>query len=226
MEDFTKQYGNGTAYVIGYWKRIPISFTPYVTIYLHTPIVINGIPEKSFVLFMNEDQFHFVNDEYVGLYVNIADIRAAVADLCRDYGVATFTPDMYDVGISFVPDGADGRFDYAIVFGDLVDSGNINYIIKDDEFFSNYVAEGAYVDYTVVSDVTTEWIFESYAQPDACVELLDESGKQIAYDDDSANYNNNFLLKYTLEAGKTYTVRVRWLGNQNAGYIPVAFDKQ
>ena len=226
MEDFTEKYGNGTAYVVGYWKRIPIAFSPYVTIYLHDTVVINGVPEKSFVLPLSDDQFHFVNDEYVGLYVNIADIEAAVAKLCQQYGVATFTPNMYDVSISFVPDGADGRFDYAITFSDLPGSEGIDYIIKEDEFIRDYIPTGGYKEYTVVSSETTEWTFESYANMDTYVHLFDADGNELIRDDDSAGNNGNFRLTYTLEAGKTYVVRVRWYSDQQSGYIPVSFDKK
>ena len=69
-------------------------------------------------------------------------------------------------------------------------------------------------------------MFESYAHADTYVYLLDASGAELACDDDSAGYNNNFRLSYTLEAGKTYTLRVRWYGQETAGYIPVAFDKK
>ena len=229
MEDFTEKYGNDTAYVIGYWQRIPVAFTPYVSIYLHEAMEIDGgVPEESFLLFLDASKFHFVNDEYVGLYVNIADIDAAVAEICEMYGVATFTRDMYDVAISFVPDGADSNFDYAIVFGDLAGSEGIDYIIKDDEFLTDYISNGGYKEYTVVSDETVEWVFESYAKQQykyTCVYLLDENGNYLA----NSYYNGrdgwNFLLKYELEAGKTYIVRVSWLYGGEAGYIPVSFDK-
>ena len=227
MEDLTDKYGNDKAYVIGYWQKIPFAFTPYVTIYLHEPQMIDGVPEDTFLLYtMSSDKFHFVNDQYVGLYVNKADIDAAVAELCRDWNIATFTRDMYDVAISFVPDGADSNFDYAIVFGDLAGTEGIDYIIRNDEFLTDYIPSGGYKEYTIISDKTVEWVFESYALQDTYVHLYDENGRELARDDDSAGHNNNFRLSYTLEAGKTYIVRVRWYGTDRAGYIPVSFDKR
>ena len=45
-------------------------------------------------------------------------------------------------------------------------------------------------------------------------------------DNDDGNGNLNFLIEYTLEAGKTYYLRVRWLNQNEIGYIPVVIDKR
>ena len=225
MEDLTEKYGNGEAYVIGYWMNTHVKFTPNVTIYLNTPIEIDGVPEEVFLLWLTDEQFHFVTDEYVGLYVNISDIQAAVQQLCEEYGITAFTPDMYSVRISFVPDGADSDFDYAITFDDLPGSEDVDYIVKDTEFITNYVPEGGYIEYTIVSDETAQWIFESYLNSgDPYAYLFDANGRQLASDDDGAG-NLNFRIMYTLQAGVTYTLRVQWLNGSNAGYIPVYFEK-
>jgi hypothetical protein len=225
MEDLTDKYGKGEAYVIGYWKNTTVSFTPYVIIYLNEPMEIDGFIEEAFVLYLWDDQFHFVDDEYVGLYVTFADIQAAVEMLCEDYGVEVFTPDMYTVSISFVPDGADDNFDYAIVFGDLAGSEGADGVIRGNEFFIDYVAEGEYIEYTIVSKETAEWVFESYVNgSDPYAHLYDANGNEIASNDDGAG-NLNFRITYTLQAGETYVLRVRWLNNTVAGYIPTAFHK-
>ena len=224
MEDLTEQYGNGSAYVIGYWMNTAVSFTPYATIYLHTPIEIDGVLEDVFVLYLTDEQFHFVTDEYVGLYVTVADIQAAVAALCQDYGIAVFTSDMYAVSISFVPDGADGNFDYAITFDYLPGGENIDRVIKDDAFLTDYIPEGGNVEYTITPDETADWIFTSYANADTYAYLLDATGKQLTYNDDGGE-GSNFLISYTLEAGKTYILRVRWYSGSNAGYMGVFCNK-
>ena len=224
MEDLTEKFGNGEAYVIGYWNRQNIQFTPYVIIYLHEPMIVDGFEEYAFLLWMmDENQFHFVEDEYVGLYVNISDINDAVAMLCDMYGIV-LTPDMYDVSISFVPDGADDNFDYAITFADLSGSEDIDNVIRHDEFIIQYVGEGENIDFTVVSDETAVWEFESFANQDTYVYIFDENGAEITRDDDGGR-NNNFFLSYTLEEGKTYTIRVRWYSSNRSGYMPISFKK-
>ena len=225
MEDLTEKYGNGEAYVIGYWKNTTVSFTPYVIIYLYKPVEIGDFIEEAFLLYLTDDQFHFVDDEYVGLYVTLADIQAAVEMLCADYGVEVFTPDMYAVSISFVPDGADDNFDYAIVFDNLPGSEDADEIIRDNEFLVDYVVEGEYIEYTIIPNETAEWIFESFvSEGDPYAHLFDANGNQLTYDDDSAG-SRNFRITYTLQAGKTYVLRVRWLSYNAAGYIATSFRK-
>jgi len=225
MEDLTEKYGNGEAYVIGYWKNTTVRFTPYVMIYLNEPMEIDGFIEEAFLLFLMDDQFHFVEDEYVGLYVTVADIQAAVEMLCQDYGIDTFTPDMYAVSISFVPDGADDNFDYAIVFDNLPGSEDADNTIQNNEFVVDYVFEGGYIEYTIISNETAEWIFESHVSGgDPYAHLFDANGRELMTNDDGAG-SLNFRITYTLQAGVTYVLRVRWLNNQTAGYIATSFQK-
>ena len=40
------------------------------------------------------------------------------------------------------------------------------------------------------------------------------------YNDDGGE-NWNFRIEYTLEAGKTYTLKVRWLSSENYGDMPI-----
>ena len=225
MEDLTDKYGNSEAYVIGYWMNTTVHFTPYVTIYLNEPIITEWGEEDAFILFLTDDQFHFVEDEYVGLYVTVADIQAAVEALCADYGVETFTPDMYAVSISFVPDGADDNFDYAIVFDNLPGSEEADNTIQNDEFVVDYVYENGYVEYTIISNETAEWVFESHVSGgDPYAHLFNANGNELITNDDGAG-NLNFRITYTLQAGVTYVLRVRWLNNQSSGYIATTFQK-
>ena len=224
MEDLTEKYGNGEAYVIGYWKNTTVRFTPYVTIYLNTPITTEWGEEEAFILFLTDDQFHFVEDEYVGLYVTLADIQAAVEMLCLDYGVETFTPDMYVVSISFVPDGADDNFDYAIVFDDLPGSEDADYTVKNDEFMTDYIASGKYLEYTILPEDTAKWTITTHSSSNWVIAYLyDGEGNLI--NNYWYNYGRNVRFNYTFVEGKTYVLRVQFESSSYEGYVPVEFNK-
>ena len=99
MEDMTAAYGADVNYIVGYWNRDEVKYTYYV----------------SLVLKDVEADEVFVEVECT----ETEDIRAysiskeAVAKAAEALG---YTADQYDVKFTFVPEGADGNYDYAIVF--------------------------------------------------------------------------------------------------------------
>lgn len=227
MEDMTKKYGNGENYVLGYWMRTFVQFTPYASVVFNTPVVdpTTGLEMTEMILFgFNPDQFHYESDEYVGIYVSKAYFEELAAATLADWGIEA-TRDMYDFKITFVPDGADSNFVYGMTFSDLLHEAEVDYIIKEDEFFTHYLSEGEHKDFTVMSEETSEWVFESFTNQDSYVELYDSEGNLITGDDDGGE-NTNFRLTYTLEAGVSYTVRVRWLNGGTYGNMGICFDKQ
>ena len=227
MEDMTNKYGNGENYVLGYWMRTFVQFTPYASVVFNTPVVdpTTGLEMTEMILFgFNPDQFHYESDEYVGIYVSKAYFEELAAATLADWGIEA-TRDMYDFKITFVPDGADSNFVYGMTFSDLLYETEVDYIIKEDEFFTYYLSEGEHKDFTVMSEETSEWVFESFVNQDSYVELYDSDGNLITGDDDGGE-NANFRLAYTLEAGVNYTVRVRWLNSSTYGNMAVGFDKQ
>jgi hypothetical protein len=216
IEDLTEQYGNGVNYVIGYWNRSNVEFEVLVSlIYLDA----NG-EEEQHVLFDGID-INFVTDPYIGLWVSKAQVKAAA----EKAGFAD--ENAYDVRISFVPVTSSSEFDYAITFGDLAGSEGIDFEIHDDASFEIFAAPGKYeyTDIKIVSETEAYWVFYSQVENgDPCAYLLDENGNQLSYSDNWSN--RDFYIGWTLEAGKTYYLRVKWLNNNYAGYIPVIIDKQ
>ena len=206
MEDLTVQYGNGENYVAGYWTNSYVEFTYYVSLILHTPI--DGMDEIPLL----EAEVFFLE----GLNA-IACSKAQVEAIALAYG---FTPDMYDVRLSFVPIGADGSFDYAITFNDDV----FNSIVSTNSNFPVYVDRGEYYEITISPDESGLWEMMSYANADTYGELCNSNGDVIYSDDDGAGFYNNFRIQYYLEAGETYILRVRWYNSSRIGTINVSIQ--
>ena len=190
MEDLTDKLGGGENYVIGYFMDTYASFTPMVSIILHTPLE-DGTDQL--VLFIEESAFTYYDGSFVGLSIPIAIVEEAA----REIG---FEPDQYDARISFVPDGADSSFDYAITFGDLPGSEAIAGAgITSDEFIVEYLPEGA--SFTVMLTPETASMWEIY------VNSANYNQIEITVTDENGNdlfYGSNCSFSLELEAGMTY----------------------
>ena len=220
MEDLTSKYGNGEAYVIGYWNINNIQFTPYVMIYLHEPMIVDGFEEYGFLLWMmTDDQFHFVDDEFVGMYVSISDIEDAVAWLCDMYGIV-LTPDMYDVSISFVPDGADDNFDYAITFANLSGSEDIDYVIHNSEFIVEYVASGEKVEFTICPEFSGYWDIEAWTSRWGTLYIYNSDGGMMH--GTGAGHHTSYIY---FAANETYTVEFTMGSGYEASYVAFSFNQ-
>ena len=199
MEDLTNKYGNGENYVAGYWARNNVQFVYYVSIWLHE---YDELEDPQIVLF---DIEVFELDDVRALAFSKSAVIAAADAL----GYAEGT---YDVAISFVPVGADGSYDYSVIF-------------SDSEMFSidgSLVMDLAiplfhYEDFKVEPTVSGYWTFyTSDYSFDVYGELYDYLGNLIASDDDGAG-GRDFKIYHYLEAGKTYTLRVRPLSYYSEG---------
>lgn len=105
MEDLTDEYGQGKNYVVGYWNRGGVEFLKYVSIVLHTPLEDGN------------DEIILTGIEFTSLedVVAISFAKEAVENAALELG---YSAEDYDVRFTFVPEGSDGSFDYAITFTD------------------------------------------------------------------------------------------------------------
>ena len=147
----------------------------------------------------------------------VAFAKSAVEAMALELG---YSPDDYDVRFTFVPIGADGSFDYAIT---LTDDEASNAPIVDTDVREIFVGVGETVRMEITPDSDTEWSITSVANGDTYASLLDADGNRITYNDDDGE-GNQFLINYTLEAGKTYYLEVRWYSSSNSGYFHVLFS--
>ena len=82
-------------------------------------------------------------------------------------------------------------------------------VAVDDVSFKLFVGAGEEKTFTITPTENGIWTFTSYGEGDSLAELLNSDGESIWFDDDSG-YENQFRLVYELEAGQTYTIKVRW----------------
>ncbi len=129
MEDLSEAEGNGENYVIGYYNRNSVQFSYYVSLILHTPME-DGNDE----VVLDFEEFETRENPRA-----IAFSKSKILALAEAAG---YTEDMYDVRFAFVPDGADGSFDYAITFTDGASSGGST----PDEGGEETPVEGEYIE--------------------------------------------------------------------------------
>ena len=170
------------------------------------------------------------NDEEVAIF---GDIQITHLDGVRAYAFSKTAVeewalangyDNYEIRFSFVPIGSDGSFDYAITFAES--NYDVTGLVTSNVSFVDYVAEGELKSYTITPTEDGVWTFTSFAQNDTYCYLYDEQGNLLASDDDGSNYYNNFKLSYYLEAGKTYTITVKWWDSERAGNMPLLFGTE
>ena len=190
LEDLTFKYGNGENYVVGYYARNNVEFLYYISLILHTPMADGN------------DEIILENIEIIEL----DGLRALVfsKSAAEEAALALgYTSDMYYIRFAFVPVGADGSFDYAITFTEdnateITDSGTVRFVGSGiEEVF-------------VITPVETEtWTVytERITGFDPHLYLYDSEGNLLYQNDDYSGWNSR--ITYTLEAGKTYTVKVK-----------------
>ena len=199
IEDLTSKYGNDTHYVVGYYVEKNLQFTYYVSL----------IDESGDEIFLEVDCIE--NNSPCSISFSKSDVANALASmgLSLSDGYIRFT---------FVPYGSDGSFDYAITFTDEL---NVD-VISDSVSFVEYIGGDERKSFSICPTESGYWIFTSMAQYDSWAEITDKNGNQIACDDDNG-YNSNFRIYQYLEAGKTYTINVRWLSWSLQGNMPLIF---
>ncbi|MBE7079854.1 MAG: RHS repeat protein [Clostridiales bacterium] len=202
MEDLTATYGNGENYVVGYYAQNNVAFTTYISLIWE---------DNEVAIWSGID---FIEIEGIRAY---AFSKAQVDAWATENGYTG-----YDIRFSFVPDGADGSFDYGITFTEMMEVGDITTSVS----FTDYVGMGETKVYTITPTANGTWTFTSRAYSDTYVTLCDAEGNYLAYDDDSAHNYNNFLLTYYLEAGKTYQLHVRWYHSDRGGSMPLVFTQE
>ena len=199
LEDLTNDCGGDLYYVVGYYVRNNVNFTYYVSLILEDG---TEVPIWDGIEFVGVDGKRAVA-------FNRVDVEAwATENGYTDY----------DIRFSFVPDGADGSFDYGITFTETIEIDTIVGSVS----FSDYVPTGETKKYTITPIEDGVWTFTSVADYDTYACLYDANGECIAWNDDSG-YNANFRIVYELKAGETYTIEVMWYGFDAIGNMPLIF---
>ena len=205
LEDLTDRFGNGENYVVGYLLYTSIEFEYHVSVVDKEGNIICDLPVE----------INFVNDEYCGLWISKAQCEAAAAEILPLLGF----DGEYDIRVSFVPVDSDGSFDYGITFGDLDSIGDI--VISTDTTLDVYVDAGEIVYIPICPEVDSIWHFYSNNyEGNPYATLYDENKNELTWDNNSRDYYN-FDITYTLKAGKTYYLGVRWVSAHTVGYINV-----
>ena len=113
MEDLTDTHGGGTDYVIGYWNRGGIDFTPVVQ------VVLDDIAQNQDNLLSLSTFINFTyREDVVAVACHKAEVHAAVDAALEAAGYSG----SYAIRITFLPASPTGELDYAITF----DSQNTN----------------------------------------------------------------------------------------------------
>ena len=209
FEDLTYQYGNGENYVVGYWVRSKVEFTYYVSL-----LLLNVAEGQDNEVFLKMEATSM--SDISAFVIN----KATVASLAAQLG---YSEEDYLVKFTFVPYGADGSFDYAIVFAEdmpLVNAGsNVTGTCRVDE----YVTKGETFVITIVPEKAGHWYIRAYTQGDTWAELgYYYEGKEefwcLAFCDDYYSFDSDFYLgSIYLEAGATYELHVGFNGCDGNG---------
>ncbi len=206
FEDLSMKYGNGENYVAGYYNGNGVQFFYNVSLWLHEP------PENGDYQILLPDIEVFELDGVNAL----AFSKSAVAEAALAMG---YTPDMYDVRLSFVPMGGDEIHDYAITFTEpqifeASSSDTIGFDIKSNE--------EVYINIT--PEISGIWTMYSICDFDSVGILYDSNGKQLIFEDYGGEYGN-FRIAWDLVAGETYTLVVRSYGKFDfSGTMPVEIN--
>ncbi len=212
LEDLTHTMEDTDLYAIGYHlTEKDIQFQYYVSLMLHTPME-DGNDE----VILNDIDI-LVLDDVRGL----AFSKSAVAATAEALG---YSPDMYDVRFAFVPEGADGSFDYAITFTDDESDTDTPVIGSETRkfFLSSDTTE---LTLTIAPAVSGDWSIHGF---------MNGYAECLLYSVDAAGNMNKhwFAIEYDwyddpylhLEAGVTYTLllHIYHLDHDN-GFIHLNF---
>ena len=94
------------------------------------------------------------------------------------------------------------------------------YSITLDQSLDVDVAAEKTIKIPFVPEHTHEYVFQSTGSGNTYGYIYDANGNQLASDDDSGG-NSQFKITYTLTAGETYYLGVKWCHSFNSGVIPV-----
>ncbi len=121
LEDLSEDYGNGESYVVGYFSWGDVAYDFYVSIKL---LDEDGIEiGKDIIL----DAVYVTKHDELRAYVFS---REEVARLAEEFG---YGEGSYHVAFTFVPEGADGAFDYSITLTDAKHSTDSEKNPSDEE---------------------------------------------------------------------------------------------
>ncbi len=203
MEDLTAQYGGGENYVIGYWVDTGVQFGQYVALYLRNPA--EGQDPEVLI-----DVTFIQLDEVCAIAFSKAEVLAAAESL-------GLTADTYDVRFVFVPEYADGSFDYAIT---LTEDVEVTELSGSQLVKLNVPLESEKI-IAITPTVSGDWTITALTDRYEILEIRDESGKQIYY---WSGYGQ-IGISYWLEAGSTYQFRIynHILNDEQNNYIYVDF---
>ena len=198
MEDLTGTYGNGENYVVGYYARNNVSFTYYV-------VLVDAEGVEKLVLKDGDIAF----DEVEGITA-IAFSKAAVAAAAERAGL---TAGSYQVRFVFGPEYDEGNFDYAVTFDDEIPE-----TVTDDVMFPAKIEAGGELTFHITPDGKSEWLIALTCLNGAHTVLFDENGLELA-----SAYSWD-ALRCTLEADRTYTVKITWEDENTSGWLAVSIS--
>jgi hypothetical protein len=202
MEDLTTKYGDGEYYVAGYFINTGVDFSTYVSL-----VDANG------------DELAIVEGVE---FITLEDVRAIKFSKAYVVEWATLNGyENYNVKLSFVPDGADGSFDYAVTF---TEPEILTGTITDSVKFIEYFEPNALKDYVFEMQENTVWNF--WSRTDRCVsavlyEIVD--GEKVYVQ--GVHDGEDFYIAYELEGGKSYVLTVCWRNEGYDGYMALLFNK-
>ncbi len=125
----------------------------------------------------------------------------------------------YTYGVRFYSSSATGSFTFYFECADVyADELTVN-----SDFEAYIDTAGQEARYTFTPEVSGTYTIYSTGSSDTYVRLYDESGNQIAYNDDGGE-GTNFRLERELQAGVTYIYGVRYLSSSTAGRITFRFE--
>ncbi len=97
----------------------------------------------------------------------------------------------------------------------------LNYIPLGERVVAKVTGDPNYLDYVFVPRFSGDYVFTSFADADTTGTLFDENGAELSYSDDDSEIYHQFLIEYSLEAGKKYIFRASFYDADRSGDIPV-----
>lgn len=181
----------------------------------------DGTPRKGDIVFLdtNEDD----SADQVGLVssASVDSLKLIVGD--RENSVQEVTLELDSgklFGFVVLPENPERRAARAKAAAAANEAEGEELSITLGETLNVDVAAGETVKIPFVPEYTHEYIFQSTGSGDPHGYIYNTEGNQLAYNDDSGG-NRQFQIAYTLAAGQTYYLWVKWRGSNISGTIPV-----
>ncbi len=198
LEDLTPRYGGNSNYVVGYLVRADKSFAPKISLILPDGEIID------------------VTDVEITQLADVCGFSFRKEDIC-DFAFQNGYDD-YKIRFSLLYAGDNSEEHHILLSGK-----DVGVIVRDITFRAHVGANEA-CSFTLMPQNGGTWEFTSYTDFDTEAELYDDEGNLLASDDDGGN-NTNFKITYELEAGKVYTVKVRWHYAYKYGNMALSFSQ-